>query len=191
MKGDKTLLSLIGQKGIDNLNSYIDNYVGQTGKCSKASVAAAGLSLIYGLHQYGYHITYYLTGGHGTNKGVNPKWGTRTRTVITPNGNANSYLGLDCSGFVSWCMNEAGIKGSMRARNFAATGKEISFESATGGDLLANKTHVILIIENKGSYLQTAESTTGGVQFTKKTKSQAKRYKVVDMSSYYSKNCTL
>ena len=70
-------------------------------------------------------------------------------------------------------------------------GSNTTFERAVPGDLLAKKEHVIMIIENKGTYLQCAESTSSGLQFTTMTKAQVNKsnYKIIDMKEYYLNNC--
>ena len=67
-------------------------------------------------------------------------------------------------------MNTAGVKGGTVAGGFTNYGQITEFEALSPGDVLDSDSHVIMVIENKGTYLQCAESTSGGVQFTTITK---------------------
>ncbi len=187
-----SITDAIGEDGVNVLNDFINSQINIGGKCTGIGTAGAAIGLIYGLHQQGYHLPYYWGGGHNysSNNGVDLTWGTKIGpSSQTPKGNVYLYSSLDCSGFVSWAMNTAGVNGGTTSGNFINYGKEITFEEATPGDVLDKQGHVILIIENKGDYLQTAESTTGGVQFTTKKKKQISGYKVIDMDQYYQSNC--
>jgi len=185
---NQTLLDAIGQDGITWLNNYIDSYVNSSGKCTGKGVAAAGMALIDGLHQKGYHLPYYW-GGKYNQKGVNPNWGKHQQSAISKNGNYYYYLSLDCSGFVTWAMRNAGVTGGSDALSFVSLGNKITFEQAGPGDVLANSNHVLMVIENKGDYLQTAESTDGGVKFTKTERSKAANYSIIAMNKYYQDHC--
>lgn len=186
-----SITSAIGASGVDSLNSYIKTQIETGGKCTSAGVVGAAIGLIYGLHQEGYHLAYYYGGGHGTNNGIDLKWGTNIGpSTPTKNGNVYEYGGLDCSGFVAWTMNTAGVSGGTVASLYVNYGPEITYENLTPGDLLVNEEHVVMVIENKQSYLQCAESTTGGVQFTTRNKENLMNYKFIDMDNYYINNCT-
>lgn len=185
-----SLITAIGQTGIDNISQFISSQMEMGGKCSGAGAAGAATGLVYGLHQTGYHLPYYYGGKY--NGIINNSWGAKTAgSQPTPKGNVYYYSGLDCSGFVSWAMNSAGVKGGTNAEGFMSYGSNTTFERAVPGDLLAKKEHVIMIIENKGTYLQCAESTSSGLQFTTMTKAQVNKsnYKIIDMKEYYLNNC--
>lgn len=186
-----SITTAIGESGIDSLNSYIKTQIETGGKCTSAGVVGAAIGLIYGLHNGGYHLAYYYGGGHGTNNGVDLNWGTYIGpSTPTKNGNVYEYGGLDCSGFIAWAMNTASVSGGGEASTYASYGKEITYENLTPGDLLVNEEHVVMVIENKQSYLQCAEATTGGVQFTTRNKANLTNYKFIDMDNYYVNNCT-
>ena len=185
------LSTAIGADGIKQLEDYINTQISLGGSCSGQGVAGAGSGLIYGLHQQGYRIPYYWAGGHSSNNGVNPNWGGLTATSVSRSGTPYKYSGLDCSGFVSWAMNTAGVSGIHTASAFTELGTKTTFEAAAPGDLLANSGHVIMVIENKGSYLQTAEATSGGVQFKQYSKASTAIYSIRAMNDYYRAHCTL
>lgn len=187
-----SIVDALGNEGVTNLESYIKERVDAAGRCTSAAVAGAAVGLIYGLHLQGYHLPYYYGGGHGNNNIIDLRWGSNIGpSILKPSLTRDYYGGLDCSGFTSWAANAAGIPGVSVASSYLGYGPSISFEEASPGDVIANKSHVILIIENKGDYLQTAESTTGGVQFTTcdKAKISRNKYTIVDMDDYYQKNC--
>lgn len=186
-----SLLEAIGEDGIAKLTEGIEAGIGSG--CSGNSVVGAAIGLIYGLHQMGYHLPYYYGGGHGANVIVDPNWGKNIgASIVKPSGNVDYYSGLDCSGFVSWAMNASKISGVYGAHTFKELGNKIAMSEATPGDVLSSSGHVILIIENKGTYLQTAESTGGGVQFSTHNQNDITSggYTVVDMDNYYQTNCT-
>ena len=188
----RALFEVLTPDQISSLTAFINVQINQNGRCTGRGVAAAGSALIYGLDQLGFRIPYYYGGGHGNNNGIDINWGKNIGpSKTTPNGNVNYFSGLDCSGFVSWSMNTAGVSGGTTAANHGSYGPEIAFEAVTPGDVFYNSGHVILVIENKGSHIQAAESTTGGVQFKTYTKDQIikKKYKAVDMDAYYGGNC--
>ena len=81
---------------------------------------------------------------------------------------------------------------------FLNLGEKISFENAETGDYLVNDGHIIMIIENKGSYLVTLESTgtyngvNNGLIFSTKTPAQisASHYRIKTIQSYLDKVCS-
>ncbi|MDD2207950.1 MAG: NlpC/P60 family protein [Bacilli bacterium] len=185
-----SITNAISASGVNTLNNYINIQIEAGGKCTSAGVVGAAIGLIHGLHNEGYHLPYYYGGGHGTNNGVDLKWGTNIGpSTPTKNGNVYEYSGLDCSGFIAWAMNNAGVSGGGEASTYTSYGKEITFDALTPGDLLVSEEHVIMVIENKQTYLQCAEATTGGVQFTTRNKANLTNYKFIDMDNYYINNC--
>ena len=159
--------------------------------CSGASVARAAIALIDGLHAKGFHLPYYYGGGHvAKNPIVDRQWGANIGASIQkPNGSYDYYKGLDCSGFVSWAMHAANITGTYTAAGFLSLGDHIPFSKLSPGDVIANSGHVILVLENTGSQLKTAESTGGGVQYRTYGYDQSAYYTGVSMSAYYANHC--
>ncbi len=189
-----SLISALGLDGITFLDEFINSQINIGGKCTGAGVAGAATGLIYGLHQKGYHLPYYYGGGHNYQGGIDNNWGTNIGASIpTEKGTIFYYSGLDCSGFVAWSMNTAGVSGGTTASNYSGYGTTITYEEASPGDLLVIPDHVIMVIENKKTYLQTAESTPSGVQFStmNKSKIENSNYKIIDMDNYYHNNCKI
>lgn len=185
---------------INNLNSYIDSEINKAGDGTASGVAAAGQALVYGLEQMGYYLQYYWGGAHsgfgdknGSFVGVNQNWGS-TSFGSSQTGDG-SYLGMDCSGFVSWairngCNNSANntAKGWMGISN---THKDLN--KAKPGDIIVSSTHVQLVVKNNGDgTVIVAEETSGsngGLIFDKVTSSNLGKNYVGDMSNYYQNNC--
>lgn len=184
-----SLVEAIGEAGVIELENKIRSAVGSG--CSGASVARAAIALIDGLHAKGFHLPYYHGGGHvAKNPIVDRQWGANIGASIQkPNGSYDYYKGLDCSGFVSWAMHAANITGTYTAAGFLSLGDHIPFSKLSPGDVIANSGHVILVLENTGSQLKTAESTGGGVQYRTYGYDQSAYYTGVSMSAYYANHC--
>ncbi|MFA7064519.1 MAG: NlpC/P60 family protein, partial [Bacilli bacterium] len=148
---DFSITDAIGASGVNILNSYIYAQIQAGGECTSGGVVGAAIGLIYGLHIQGYHLDYYYGGGHNNNNnGVDLKWGTNVGPSIpTPRGNVNLYGGLDCSGFIAWAMNTAGVRGGTVASGYTNYGTNINYEELSPGDLLVKSDHVIMVIEPK------------------------------------------
>lgn len=105
------------------------------------------------------------------------------------------YAGLDCTGFVKWAIRTGcgvTINDSHYQNNLPKTS---NIDEAEPGDVLLTSGHVRLFLKknNDGTYM-IAESSSGqfknnGLFFHKYTKSQLSSYKVIKMSSEYSKVC--
>lgn len=188
LKG-QSLLEAIGQDGVTELENKIKNAVGSG--CTGNSVAAAAIALIDGLHAKGFHLPYYYGGGHvQKNPIVNPNWGANIgASKQKPSGSYDYYSGLDCSGFVMWAMHAANIGVWAGASDFLNLGDHVSFSKLVPGDVIANSGHVILVLENTGSSLITAESTGGGVQYGNYSYSSASSYTGISMSGYFANHC--
>lgn len=184
-----SLVEAIGEDGVTELENKIKTAVGSG--CSGASVARAAIALIDGLHSKGYHLPYYYGGGHvAKNPIVDKQWGTKIGASIQkPNGSYDYYKGLDCSGFVMWSMHAANITGEYTASGYLSLGEHIPFSKLSPGDVIANTGHVILVLENTGSELKTAESTGGGVQYKTYGYDKASYYTGISMSEYYANHC--
>ena len=194
------ITSLLSSSQINEINNYIKTNVDSAGYGTGAGVAAAGQSLIAGLYQKGYFLPYYYGGGHGTGAlsiGVDERWGKSVSATDMNAVKGRNVYSYDCSGFVAWSIKNA-CKSSFSAPKSdqfkSDYGPGISLSKAKPGDLMAKNGHVRLIVKNNGDgSVITAESTSGGykhggIQFTKRT--EAGPYKVVDMSGWYSRNCS-
>ena len=200
--GLNVLSRTLNNSEISDLNSYIDNQIKKAGYGTGAGVAAAGQSLVYWLEQKGFYLQYYWGGGHGDGDGngsftfANPNWGS---SAFGPDHSPRSgrshgsYLGMDCSGFVSWSTRTAcqagfgDVSGAWLSR-----GNHISLKDAQPGDVLdgGEGTHVQLVIKNNGdgSVVIAEESgSNGGLVFNLISSTS---YTVVSMNDWYSKNCT-
>lgn len=184
-----SLVEAIGEDGVTELENKIKTAVGSG--CSGASVARAAIALIDGLHAKGFHLPYYYGGGHvSKNPIVDRQWGANIgASTQKPNGSYDYYKGLDCSGFVMWAMHAANITGAYDASGYLSLGEHIPFSKLSPGDVIANTGHVILILENTGSELKTAESTGGGVQYKTYGYDKASYYTGISMSEYYANHC--
>ena len=188
------IVEAIGQENIDSINNAIIDAVEKAGKCTKTAAAAAGVTLAYNLYELGYRLPYYWGGGHDSLfLGISTRLGT-SATKSCSNTTCYYTYGFDCSGFVNWASNQS-LGQTLGVHIYPTSGYErkISFEEAEPGDVLANSGHVILIIENKGDYLQTLESTGSpkGLIFTTYTPAEASAYSVYDTSEYYERKCQL
>lgn len=184
-----SLVEAIGEDGVTELENKIKTAVGSG--CSGASVARAAIALIDGLHAKGFHLPYYYGGGHvSKNLIVDRQWGANIgASTQKPNGSYDYYKGLDCSGFVMWAMHAANITGAYDASGYLSLGEHIPFSKLSPGDVIANTGHVILVLENTGSELKTAESTGGGVQYKTYGYDKASYYTGISMSEYYANHC--
>lgn len=194
-EGLKKLNKQLNDSEITSLNNFIEKEVTKATYGTGDAVAAAGQSLAYGLEQSGYYLGYYWGGGHGENgTGVINTWGKNVGIAYTTGNNTPTgpEYGVDCSGFVSWAIRNACSPnfGSVTAENFMGFGNEITLKEAKPGDVLANSGHVILVVKNNGdgSVTTVEASISKGVVF--RNYSSASGYKVVDMSKWYSNNCT-
>lgn len=184
-----SLVEAIGEDGVTELENKIKTAVGSG--CSGASVARAAIALIDGLHAKGFHLPYYYGGGHvSKNPIVDRQWGANIgASTQKPNGSYDYYKGLDCSGFVMWAMHAANITGAYDASGYLSLGEHIPFSKLSPGDVITNTGHVILVLENTGSELKTAESTGGGVQYKTYGYDKASYYTGISMSEYYANHC--
>lgn len=193
------ITELLGENGVKQLEESILTAVEENGYCTKQSAAAAGVTLAFNLYQNGYRIPYYWGGEHMSHhEVVNPSWGKQMGPSCSP-GTCYYYYGFDCSGFTSWAYSMAtnsDISGTTNV--FMNFGEKISYEEAETGDILVNNDHIIMIIENKGDYLVTLESTGGnfGLIFTTQTPasiakgtSGAGSYQIRNIQSYLDAQC--
>ncbi|MDD2238419.1 MAG: NlpC/P60 family protein, partial [Bacilli bacterium] len=186
----KSLLSVIGQSGIDEIEAYIQEKIDFSGKCTSSAVAGAAVGLINGLSIKQISIPYYWGGRYNGVGFIDPNWGSSTTGSFSGK-NMYYYNGLDCSGFVHWALRSASINSDAgTAASYLNHGNPITYENAYPGALLVNRKHIAIIIEINENQVQAAESTTGGVQFKSYTKSKINQtYTIIDMAPYYQSNC--
>lgn len=186
----ESLLSAIGQSGIDEVKAYIQEKIDFSGKCTPSAVAGAAVGLIHGLQLKSVSVPYYWGGRYYGSDLINKEWGAKTAASFSGK-NLYYYNGLDCSGFVHWAINAASIRSNAgSASSYLSLGDKISYEEAYPGALLVNNNHISILLEINPNDVQTAESTTGGVQFVKYSKDAVmKKYSIIDMIPYYQENC--
>lgn len=195
-KVDVPITTLLGESGVKELEESILAAVEDTGVCTKQAAAAAGVTLAYNLYQIGYRLPYFWGGEHiEEHNPVNRNWGT---SRYLSEAGKNLPYGFDCSGFTSWAYSLA-MKNNYTGitNNFMNLGYEIPFSEASTGDILVNTTHIIMVIENKGSYLVTLESEGGdnGLIFSTKTQSSinagvnGERYQIRNIQPYLDAHC--
>lgn len=159
-------------------NEYIYNSVKKAGLGTNNGVAAAGISLIDYMANFGYKLKYSW-GGSYDGYGVKD-FGTS---------------GFDCSHFVAWAIHNGGFKWDYRSssgwKKVGNTCKRTS-KSCNGkvGDLIWHEGHIMLIVgvDNNNYYIAQAQSSKAGITLTKQEKYRnmwSKTDYIVDMSSYY------
>ena len=193
-----TVLSHNGSS-IGAINSYIRNNVRENGAGTREGVVTAAVSLINYLDNIGYHIPYYW-GGVYQQIGVNPNFGSRTVTTTSRSGNSYSYVGLDCSGFVSWAIKNGGYNFGRHTTSsfdssFSKDSCSVNSSSCVGepGDLINSAScHVQLIVavdEDNGVYYVAESAGDTGVVIRKQSMHSSNCgnavTKILHMDSYY------
>lgn len=197
--GLNVLNRTLSSSEISDLNSYLEQEIAKAGRGSGAAVAAAGQGLVYWLEQKKYYLQYRWGGGHSgfgdgnsTFIGANPNWGSDKYGVDNNGGTNRKYLGMDCSGFVSWATRMAckSSFGSETSGSWESYGSGISLSEAKPGDVIASASHIQLIVKNNkdGSVYvaESAGSPTDGLVFSKLTSTSSM---VVSMQKWYANNC--
>lgn len=198
------IIEVIGQSAYDNIDNAVKTGVEQSGICNKESSAIAGINLAYGLYELGYRVPYYWNGGHDMHdiggesayvdyNGVDKYLGSPVSQSCSPT-TCYSYYGYDCTGFVNWAVSNAmGKDVSASLDVWFERSTTIPFEAAESGDLILMEGHAILVIENKGDYLQTLESTggTNGLIFRTYDSSELDSLgaSVKSLTPYYEREC--
>lgn len=170
------------------------------------------VTLITELKKRGIMLPYYFGGGHADFElGVNGNLGS---DVNITGGQKRYKKSFDCSGFVRWCIEVAGIEcPSTGADGYISYGNSIySYEELKAGSLLANSEHVVMVVdkytdkdgnnhiicaESTGDYAKEAKYNPeeyigvpadyeGGVILTdKKLSDISTTYTMIDMDEYY------
>ncbi len=206
------LTNILSPEDIEEINEKIKYAVESAGPGTGRGVAAAASTLIIELKRKGVLLPYYYGGGHNypLTEGIDSTWGKTTyangeRTMRDKNS-------LDCSGFVAWAINNAGISSpSYVSGTYSNFGEKISFEQAAPGDVLCNGAHIVLVVDsyvdskdqlhlvcaestgsgasnasyNASSYNKVGNDTCGGVILTDYIKSDTTSYNIVSMENYY------
>lgn len=218
---DGTVSSILASNGssVEEFNNTLLANTVEKGIGTREAVGSAAMLLINTFETYGYRIPYSYSGGWGwaytdQNK-VNHNYNVNTYYGINPNmgeaiysngsfgynpGNPNNtyyYLGLDCSGFVTWSLNNGGIDYNLtQATNFKTDSNVKSYPASSTseyvgrmGDVLSSDGHVVLVLGYNNSDQSYTVAEAGGkdlgVLIMKRYIANLSKYKVVDMSYYY------
>jgi len=210
----KPIYELITESEYNALNNTIMNNVISAGVGTRSAIVAAGVTPIkYFAENHGVVIPYTMCGLHGcsmykngssSNKqvnnegttfyGVDSDWGTYIGTYIYGQYGPYYYYGPDCSGWVPWVFNNAGIRMSARlASDFQYLGVRHSFNSSyepKPGDILESSGHVTVVVgvdnQNKKYYISEAKGGAYGTVITEVSFNSPyySSYWFVDMSEY-------
>lgn len=156
--------------------------VNAAGFRTRAGVAAAAKYLS---SEFGYKVPYYFGGGHNSDvskdrdggltddpsDGLKRKWGC----TYPPDSGGRTLMGLDCSGFVTWCYLTAGFKdwkgsgeyrwnrGSFQYVHFGTTDCKELASKVKPGDVLKSDGHTGIILWVEGTIAKNAQSTPRGL----------------------------
>ena len=178
---------------LEEFNSLIASNVEDAGYRTRAGVVSAAVTLIAELgNKYSVKIPYFWSGGHASvSTGADGNWGNNSCRA-SANGIFYNYCGLDCSGFVTWALNNGGfttsplVAGSFQ--NLPGAERVALTDSAVlqPGDLLESSGHVVLVVGVEGSQYVCAEASGNmtGVLFTRRNFNIA-NYWGVKMDGYY------
>lgn len=178
---------------LEEFNNLIASNVQEAGYGTRAGVVAAAVTLIAELgNNYNVKVPYFWGGGHGSiSVGAEASWGSNT-CYTSANGQIYNYCGLDCSGFVTWAINNGGFSIPVQSSGtfvYLAGAKRVSLSSSAvlqAGDLLATSGHIILIVgvDDSGYICAEAAGNETGVMFSRKS-FDASSYYGIDMSGFY------
>ncbi len=210
------LSDVLSPKEIKEINDKIKENVDYAGRGTGAGAAAAATTLIMELKKRGIVLPYYYGGGHSNRTtGVDKEWGKDVSAAAAGTEYREKWS-MDCSGFVCWAMCTAGIDETPKlASSYYDASKKIPFSEASPGDLLVKSDHVVMVIDSYPDkdgeiHLICAEATgdfateanydsdkysnkvkpdyEGGVILNDYTATEASKYSIIDMDSYYEKN---
>jgi hypothetical protein len=160
---------------IEEYNNTILNNINNAGYGTRAGVVAAAVTLIGELgDKYDVRLPYYWGGGHDSSASLaSGSWGGSATKTCNDEGTCYYYDGIDCSGFVSWAINNGGfIYSALSTSELTSLGKvTLSASSAViqPGDLLLRSGHVKLVVaideENKKYITAEASGKDEGVKF--------------------------
>lgn len=178
---------------LEEFNNLIASNVQEAGYGTRAGVVAAAVTLIAELgNNYNVKVPYFGGGGHGSiSVGAEASWGSNT-CYTSANGQIYSYCGLDCSGFVTWAINNGGFSIPVQSSGtfvYLDGAERVSLSNSAvlqAGDLLATSGHIILIVgvDDSGYICAEAAGNETGVLFSRKS-FDASSYYGIDMSGFY------
>ena len=172
------LNSLIGEDGINNLTSKINN---AGTNCTGMGVASKVVSLIDGLNSYGYKVPYSNNAGDETQL-VNSNWG------VGENGNT---VGFNDITFMNWALRASNIENKVTSINdYKDNALPINLENAKPGDVIIYQNNIYMILQNIGSSVIIAYVANDGLTYKSYSYNDLKDYDIYNMNLYYVDNCT-
>lgn len=182
---------------IDHFNAELASAIETAGLGTREAVVTAGLGITSGLcKNFGIILPYQYTGGHGDGISTlaNGDWGGLLATASFGYGKYWRYKSLDCSGFVTWALNNGGFNFPVRlSGDFRSVGPNHPMNSGFVGkigDLIHQPGHIILIVgvdvENKRYVIAEFTGNGGQVRYLRFNETVDGPYTVIDMTSYYS-----
>jgi len=202
----------LNEKGssVQAFNLSIKQAVMASGPGTRAGVVAAANALINGLSQYGVKLPYISsTGASGTASGkykeygVASDWGKTGSWYSAVYNNTYTQTGLDCSGFVSWAIYNAGYVYGYNGqecnsvcylRNIGVSHDFASFRGQPG-DLVVENGHIGMIIGVSDSEYSVAEEHGGdnGLEVTHYSFNNPRGQftHILDMTEYYSNSSNM
>ena len=207
-EGLKVLNHKLTDSEIKSLNSDLQAALDYAGHGNGEAVASVGQALVYWFEKQGVYLQYRWGGGHDypTNAGcdlhgsfvfANPNWGS-TSCGYDEHDSSRVYYGMDCSGFVGWATRTACNPnfGAPVSGTWTSYGKHISLSEAQPGDVIADGTHIQLVIKNNGDGTVIVAEEGGssgnvgsGLVFSHITAASHRPDYVISMKDWYSKNC--
>lgn len=222
---------------VSAFNNTLLETVKKDGIGSRQAVVDAAMLLVNTFATYNMKIPYSYYGGWNHYDGGNPNdhnFNVRSYYGLNPyfgetimiggrmgyyNSNYNKtyyYLGLDCSGFVTWSLHNGGVIHRLdrakcykvspndRSGNYAECGsdggtvKAYPASSTTyigqPGDVLSSDSHVMLVLkynkDNNSYIFAEAGGKDKGILIREKKLSSLDNYSIVDMSNYYTEAFT-
>jgi hypothetical protein len=159
---------------LEEYNNTILTNINNAGYGTRAGVVAAAITLIGELgDKYDVRLPYYWGGAHDSSANLaSGSWGGST-TKKCNKSTCYTIDGLDCSGFVSWAINNGGFiysaLSTSQLSNYGKTTLSASTAVIQPGDLLLRSGHVKLVVgideENKEYITAEASGKSEGVKF--------------------------
>lgn len=181
---------------IEDFNNNIKSKIESAGLKTREGVVAAALSITSDLcEEYKIRLPYEWGGGHGSKISLaSGQWGSKLASPIYANDRSYNYSGLDCSGFVSWAIYNAGydfpVEGSDSFPNYGITHPMTSSFIAKPGDLVFHPGHIMIIVgvDEGAKQYKVAEAAGADEGMRVRTMSfDSDSNQIIDMTDYYSR----
>lgn len=211
VKLQKPINEIMSESEYNEINDLILASVLDAGVGTRDALVTAGVIPIKVVaEEYGVIIPYTYSGGHGhaiyntsgknidvvtsSHFGLNPYWGSYINAYVYPPYGPYYYYGPDCSAWVAWIYNNAGIRISSNSSggfyNLISTRYPMDGEYiAVPGDVLVNPgSHVVMVVgvdEDAGVYY-VSESAGGKGPIISRWDMINSNYTILDMTEYIS-----